>query len=331
MMRLPPFGFHSPASVSEAAKILAGEGPEAMLLAGGTGLLPHMKRGQQQPKTLISLRRIESLRQMNNGSGLTLGAALTLSDMVENDTIREQYSGLWQAASQVATPQLRNMGTIGGNICLDTRCNFYDQSEDWRKAINYCLKKDGEVCWVVSKSKKCRAVSSTDTAPALISLGARVRLVSAGSERLVGLEDFYRDDGADYMDKRADEILTEIILDPADGWQSTYWKLRRRGSFDFPILSVAAAIRANKGGIIEEARIVLGAVASRPLLSAGTSEFLTGRKLTDEVIEEAAKIASRPVKPVNNTDLDALWRKKMIPVFVTRALCDLRRRTAHQT
>ena len=324
MMRLPPFGFHSPASVSEAAKILAGEGSEAMLLAGGTGLLPHMKRGQQQPKSLISLRRIDSLRQMNNGSGLTLGAALTLTDMVENDTIREQYAGLWQAASQVATPQLRNMGTIGGNICLDTRCNFYDQSEDWRKAINYCLKKDGEICWVVSKSKKCRAVSSTDTAPALIALGARIRLVSAGSDRLIDLEDFYRDDGADYMDRRADEILTEIILDPADGWRSTYWKLRRRGSFDFPILSVAAAIRANKGGIIEEARVVLGAVASRPLLSTGTSEFLTGRKLTDEVIEEAAKITSRPVKPVNNTDLDALWRKKMIPVFVTRALRELR-------
>jgi 4-hydroxybenzoyl-CoA reductase subunit beta len=234
MMRLPPFSFHSPASVPEAAKILAEEGTEAMLLAGGTDLLPNMKRGQQQPKTLISLRRIESLRQFSNGSGLKLGAGLTLTDIVENDTICESYAGLWQAASQVATPQLRNMGTIGGNICLDTRCNFYDQSEDWRKAINYCLKKDGEICWVVSKSKKCRAVSSTDTAPALISLGARVRLVSADSERIIDLKDLYRDDGDDFMNRRADEILTEIILDPADGWQSTYWKLRRRGSFDLP-------------------------------------------------------------------------------------------------
>jgi 4-hydroxybenzoyl-CoA reductase subunit beta len=339
MMRLPPFRYCSPSSVTEAVKILSEEGPEARLLAGGTDLLPNMKRGQQQPKTLVSLRRIESLRQLSNGSGITLGAGLTLTDIVENHTVRQHYAGLWQAASQIASPQLRNMGTMGGNICLDTRCNFYDQSEDWRKAINYCLKKDGEICWVVTKSKKCLAVSSSDTAPALISLGARVRLVSAGGERLVDLKDFYRDDGADYMDKRADEILTEIVLDPADGWQSTFWKLRRRNSFDFAILSVAAAIRATKSGTIEEARIVLGAVASRPLLSVEASEFLTGQKLTNEVIEEAANITSRPAKPVNNTDLDALWRKKMIPVFVTRALRELRgddihklrKHTAHQT
>ncbi len=324
MMRLPPFRFYSPASISEAAKILAEEGAEARLLAGGTALLPNMKRGQQQPKTLISLRRIKSLRQFSNGSGLTLGAGLTLTDIVENDTVREHYAGLWQAASQVASPQLRNMGTIGGNICLDTRCNFYDQSEDWRKAINYCLKKDGEICWVVTKSKICRAVSSTDTAPALISLGAKVRLVSAEGERVIDLKDFYRDDGTDYMVRRPDEILTEILLDPMSCWRSTYQKLRRRGSIDFPILSVAAAIRADKDGVIEEARIVLGAVASQPLLSSETSEFLTGKKLSDEVVEEAAKIAGRPVKPVNNTDLDALWRKKMIPVYVTHALRELR-------
>jgi 4-hydroxybenzoyl-CoA reductase subunit beta len=326
MMRLPPFRFYSPASISEAAKILAEEGPEARLLAGGTALLPGMKRGQQQPKTLVSLRRIESLRQFSNGSGLTLGAGLTLTDIVDNDTVREHYSGLWQAASQVASPQLRNMGTIGGNICLDTRCNFYDQSEDWRKAINYCLKKDGDICWVVTKSKTCRAVSSTDTAPALISLGARVRLVAADGERVIDLKDFYRDDGSDYMIRRPDEILTEIILDQMDGWRSTYQKLRRRGSIDFPILSVAAAIRTGKGEIIEAARIVLGAVASQPLFSTETSDFLIGRELTDEVIEEAGRIAARPVKPVNNTDLDALWRKKMIPVYLRHALQDLDKR-----
>ena len=149
MMRLPSFRFCSPSSVTEAAKILSEEGSEARLLAGGTDLLPNMKRGQQRPKTLVSLRRIASLRQLSNGSGITLGAGLTLTDIVENDTVREHYAGLWQAASQIASPQLRNMGTMGGNICLDTRCNFYNQSEDWRKAIDYCLKKDGEICWVV--------------------------------------------------------------------------------------------------------------------------------------------------------------------------------------
>ena len=216
------------------------------------------------------------------------------------------------------------MATIGGNICLDTRCNYYNQNEDWRKAINYCLKKDGDTCWVVTKSKTCRAVSSTDTAPALISLGAGVRLVSAGGERVVKLEDFYRNDGTDYMVRQPGEILTDIILDTDAGWRSTYWKLRRRGSFDFPILSVAAAMQIDKGGTIRQARIVLGAVASMPLLSGEASEFLAGKKLTDEVIEETGRILAQVAKPVNNADLTPLWRKKVIPSFLSRALRELR-------
>ena len=337
-MRLPPFRFHSPGSIAEAVKILAEEGPDAMLLAGGTDLLPNMKRGQQTPKTLVSLRRIESLRDFSNGSGLRLGAGLTLTGLLQNNTVRETYAGLWQAASVVATPLLRNTATIGGNICLDTRCSYYNQNEDWRKAINYCLKKDGEICWVATTSKTCRAVSSTDTAPALISLGARVRLVSANSERVVDMQDLYQNDGADYMQRRPDEILSEVILDPMPGWRSTYWKLRRRGSIDFPILSVAAAMRADDGGLIEQARIVLGAVSSQPLLSTEATEFLVGKKLSDEVIEETGRIMARLAKPRGNTDLTPIWRKKMVPSFVKHALrelrgddvSELRKRIAHQ-
>lgn len=338
MMRLPPFQFHSPDSIAGAAKILAEEGPDAMLLAGGTDLLPNMKRGQQTPTTLVSLRRIESLHEFSNGSGLRLGAGLTLTGLLENNTVREMYPGLWQAASVVASPLLRNTATIGGNICLDTRCNYYNQNEDWRKAINYCLKKDGDICWVATTSKTCRAVSSTDTAPALISLGAKVRLVSAGGERVVEMQDLYQNDGADYMQRRPDEILSEVILDPKPGWRSTYWKLRRRGSIDFPILSVAAAIRADEGGIIEQARIVLGAVSSQPLLSTEATEFLSGKKLSDEVIEETGRIMARLAKPRGNTDLTPIWRKKMVPSFVHHALrelrgddvSELRKRIAHQ-
>jgi 4-hydroxybenzoyl-CoA reductase subunit beta len=337
MMRLPQFRYQAPTTVSEAARVLAEEGPTAMLLAGGTDLLPNMKRGQHNPATLVSLRRIESLRKFNNGSGMVLGAGLTLTDLIENRVLREMYPGLWQAASVVATPQLRNMGTIGGNICLDTRCNFYNRDEDWRKAINYCLKKDGDTCWVSTASKICRAVSSTDTAPALISLGARVRLVSSADERIVNMQDLYLDDGVDHMQRRPGEILSEIILDPMDGWRSTYWKLRRRGSFDFPVLSVAAAARTDGGGNIERARIVLGAVSSKPLLSGEAAEFLIGRRLTDEVIEETGRIMARLAKPRDNTDLAPIWRKKMVPVFVDHALRELRgddvgelrRRVAH--
>ena len=329
MMRLPSFSFYAPTQLSEAVKILANEGPDAMLLAGGTDLLPNMKRGQQTPKTLVGLSKIDSLRHIfngagTNGSGLALGAGITLTELVENQLLRERYPGLWQAASVIATPLLRNTGTLGGNICLDTRCNYYNQNEDWRKAINYCLKKDGETCWVATTSATCRAVSSTDTAPALIALGASVRLVSADGERVIEMKDLYQDDGADYIQRRPQEILSEVILKPMEEWRSTYWKLRRRGSFDFPILSVAGAVRSDKGGTIEEARLVLGAVSSQPLLSNEASEFLTGKKLTDEVIEETGRMMAKLAKPRGNTDLTPIWRKKMVPVFVNHALRELR-------
>ena len=323
MMRLPWFGFRSPATVAEAAKILAAEGPQAMLIAGGTDLLPNMKRRHQTPATLVSLARIEALKQVANGSGTTLGAGLTLNEIVANPAMREKYTGLYQAAAQVATVHLRNMGTLGGNLCLDTRCNYYNQNYEWRKAIDFCLKKDGEVCWVATASKRCVATSSTDCAPALMSLGASVRLVSAQGERDVPLADLYRNDGIDYLSRRPDEILTEVRLPQAQGWKSSYWKLRRRGAFDFPVLGVAAAVKVARDGTVEEARIALGAVSSRPFLTKG-GELLAGRKLSDEAIAEAgAKVASA-AKPMDNTDLDLYWRKGVVAEFVGYALREIR-------
>ena len=168
------------------------------------------------------------------------------------------------------------MATLGGNLCLDTRCNYYDQNYEWRKAINFCLKKDGDTCWVATSSPKCVAVSSTDTAPALIALGARVRLVSRSGEREVALADLYNNDGINYIKRRPDEILAEVLLDSLHGWKSTYWKLRRRGSFDFPVLSVAAAARFSSQGVVEDARIVIGSAASRPLVASEASKSLAG-------------------------------------------------------
>src|SRR5215510_4775459 len=163
MMRLPYFAFHAPATVRQAADLIASS-PDAMLVAGGTDLLPNMKRRQQVPRTLVSLRRVAELKEIANGNGLTLGAGLTLSGLVRDARVRERYAALWQAASSVATPHLRNMGTLGGNLCLDTRCNYYDQNYEWRKAIDFCMKKDGAICWVATGSPTCLAVSSTCTA-----------------------------------------------------------------------------------------------------------------------------------------------------------------------
>src|SRR5262245_24812103 len=314
MLRLPWFEHRAPRTVAEAAKILAGEGPRAMLIAGGTDLLPNMKRRHQAPQVLISLQKIEELKKLNG----SFGAGLTLNEIVRSE---KTPAALRHAAVQVATPHLRNMGTLGGNLCLDTRCTYYNQTYEWRKAIDFCLKKDGKICWVATASKRCVAVSSTDTAPALIALNAAVTLVSSGGEREVKVEDLFKNDGIDYLSRRPDEILTQVRV--PDGWKSTYWKLRRRGSFDFPILGVAAAVKVD-GETVTDARIALGAVASRPFLVEKAGEFLKGKKLTDEVIAQAAELVANRAKPMDNTDMDLYWRKEVADDFAGYALRELR-------
>jgi 4-hydroxybenzoyl-CoA reductase subunit beta len=308
MMRLPWFDYRAPKTLAEATRILAGEGPNAMLIAGGTDLLPNMKRRQMAPKVLVSLTGVSELRK--NGSAY--GAGLTLTQIVNS----KAPTALRQAAHQVATVHLRNMGTLGGNLCLDTRCNYYNQNYEWRKAIDFCLKKDGDICWVATASKRCVAASSTDCAPALIALGARVKLVSSTSEREIALEELFNNDGIDYLKRRPDEILTEVRIPETSS--STYWKLRRRGAFDFPVLGVAAA--ATPEGV----KIALGAVASRPFLVEKASAFLLGKKLTDEVIDEAAKLVASRAKPMDNADLDLYWRKDVAVEFARYALRELR-------
>ena len=331
MMRLPLFTYHAARTVREAAELLAAPGG-AMLIAGGTDLLPNMKRRQQVPPTLIGLRRVAELRMIGRSAGLsglpagslTIGAGVTLTELVRDPRIRESYGALWQAASQVATPHLRNMGTLGGNLCLDTRCNYYDQNYEWRKSIDFCMKKDGKICWVATASPKCLAVSSTDTAPALLALGAQVTLVSATATRQVAASALYQNDGIHYLTRRPDEILTAVHIPSIDGWRSVYWKLRRRGSFDFPVLSVAAAAKIGADGTVEAARIILGAVASRPIDASAAAAVLVGHRVTDEVIAHAADTAAKPAKPMDNTDFDLTWRKRVMRDVVTYALRELR-------
>jgi 4-hydroxybenzoyl-CoA reductase subunit beta len=322
MMRLPYFQYHAPRTVQHAADLLSMG--DAMIVAGGTDILPNMKRRQQVPATLIGVRGIAELQRIENGTGLTIGAGVTLAAMLRHEGVRRAYSGLWQAAKQIATPHLRNMGTIGGNLCLDTRCNYYDQNYEWRKAIDFCMKKDGKTCWVATSSPKCLAVSSTDTAPALMSLDASVTLTSATGTRRVPVADLYRNDGIHYLTRRPDEILTAVHLPRLDGWRSTYWKLRRRGAFDFPVLGVACALKLGRDGTVEAARLVLGAVASCPLESSNAAAALVGRTLSDDVIADVAAIAAQPARPMDNTDYTLHWRKRVTRDFVGYALRELR-------
>jgi 4-hydroxybenzoyl-CoA reductase subunit beta len=321
MMRLPAFEYRAPVSVADAVKLMGDHGPDAMLVAGGTDLYPNMKRRQFEPKVLVGLRGIRELVGIRGSAatGLFIGSGTTLTATAAHAEVAAHYPALATAAGLVSTPQLRNMGTLGGNVCVDTRCNYYNQSYQWRKAVDFCMKKDGEICLVAPGSPRCWAVSSSDTAPVLWSMGATVTLSGPSGERRIPIAGLYQDDGIVYLSKRPDEVLTEIALPPAGDLRSAYLKLRRRGSFDFPVLGVAAALRMD-GEIVREARIVLGAVASLPREAVEAGALLAGQRLTAELIDAAAGIASRPSKPLDNTDLTHPYRKKMTRVFVTRAL-----------
>jgi 4-hydroxybenzoyl-CoA reductase subunit beta len=323
MMRLPRFRYRAPQTIEDAAAWLAESPAETMLLAGGTDVLPNMKRRQQTPSTLIGLRGVGQLSDIRNGHGLTIGAGVTLANLIASPTIRGSYPGLWQAAAQIATPHLRNMGTIGGNLCLDTRCTYYDQTHEWRKSIDFCMKKDGRICWVATSSPKCLAVSSTDTAPMLQALGASVTLVSTAGERVIPIAELFANDGMNYLTRRPDEILTTIAVPPAEGWRSAYWKLRRRGSFDFPVAAAAVAAKLDGPNVVD-VRIVLGAVSSRPMESERAATLLRGQALTEERIAEAAAVASEVAKPMDNTDFELVWRKAMVRTLVTNALHEIR-------
>src|SRR6266566_1342187 len=320
MLRLPSFTYRQPRSLAEALRMKAEAGPEGMYVAGGTDLYPNMKRRHQEPKTVISLMAIPELRRSDDR---VVGAALTLTDVAGRPSGRPTV--ISTAARLVSTPLLRNMGTLGGNLCLDTRCNYYNQSYEWRKSIDFCMKKDGHICWVAPSSPRCWAVSSSDVAPVMVAIGAEYRLVGPQGERIVPAGRFYNNDGINYLTKQPDEILVDVRLPAPDGWDAVYHKLRRRGSFDFPVLGVAAWIQW-KGKTVADARIVLGGVASYPQEVPEAGAALRGMSFGAESIAAAAEAAYRPSKPMDNTDFDLSWRKQMTRVYVTRVLNELRAR-----
>src|ERR1041385_1315317 len=296
MMRLPKFVYRTPRTIAEAVKIVADVGSEAQFVAGGTDLYPNMKRRQQMPKTVISVMRLPELNQVSGvgSQGTVVGASVTLTEICKHEIIKRDYPVIASAARTISTPILRNMGTIGGNLLLDTRCNYYDQNYEWRKAINFCLKKDGDVCWVAPGSAKCWAVQSSDLVPVMVAIGAKFRLVSTAGERMVEARDFYKDDGIDYMNKRPDELLLDIRLPATNGWRASYQKLRRRGAFDFPVLGVAAYVVLDQTSAGEasafpviDAKIVLGGIAPSPVQVNEAAQTLIGKPLNDDQINDA--------------------------------------------
>ena len=326
MLRLPDFNYIKPKSLKEATRLLADLGPEAMAVAGGTDVYPKMKRGQFTPRHLVSLRPLAELKGIRPQAkeGMWIGAGETLTRVSQNSAVQRRFPALAHAAGSVSTPQLRNAGTIGGNVFVDTRCNYYDQTFFWREAAGFCMKKDGDICLVAPKSKSCLALFSSDTAPVLLSLSALALLVGPDGPRTVPFDEIYRDDGMHFITKRGDELLKGMLIPRASfGLGNVYLKLRRRGSFDFPILGVAAALSADPEGTCLSAKLVLTAVASAPKVVEEASRLLVGKKISRELIEAAAEAAARVSHPVDNADLDYWYRKRMTSVYVKRALAGL--------
>ncbi len=331
MLRLPAFEYRSARTVAEALELLGEFGgssvdktPEAqvMLMAGGTDVLPNMKERIFAPQRVVGLHGVASLRgvSVDPEHGARLGPNTTLHEIANAPDIRARYQALAEAASVIATPQIRAQGTLGGNLCLDTRCNYYNQSALWRKARDYCLKKGSDVCRVAPNGAGCYAVSSCDTAPALIALGATVRIASRKGERELSVADLYSDDGIRPVHLHDGEVLTDVLLPALEGdWRSTYVKYRVRGAFDFPIASVAVAALFD-GDECLEARVVAQAVATHPLPLTKVETLLKGKHWTPDLIVEAAEIAYKTVHPMDNTSGTIALRRRMMRASTQRAL-----------
>jgi 4-hydroxybenzoyl-CoA reductase subunit beta len=323
VLRLPRLRYLRPGSVDEACE-MAASNPGSMFIAGGTDLVPNLKRRQFEVSTLISLNALPNSAPVSGDSirGLAIRAGATLDELAAHPALDGPYRALAQASGLVSTPQVRVMGTLGGNLLVDPRCNYYNQTYSWRKAVGFCLKKDGQICLVARSSPRCWAVSSSDSAPVALALNANVTLQGVEGSRTIPAASLYRDDGIDYTTKRTDEVITTVSVPAVDGrMTSAYWKLRRRPSFDFPILGVAVAITWDDG-LVREARAALGAVGSHPVDITGLLAPLRGERPTEGLIAEVAEVADKPSRPLDNTDLSHYWRKRMTKVYIERALRD---------
>lgn len=327
MMRLPKMEHLAPATLSEACSLMIEHGEKARLLAGGTDLLVACKLRNSRPSCLVSLGGIPELKgiRFDEREGLRIGAMTSLNALRNDPLVARHYPALAEAAAAVGTRQLQYMGTLGGNLCLDTRCMYYNQSESWRKARAACLKMGGEVCHVVPKGKKCYAVFSGDMAPALMVLNAQVTLFNGEGERTLSASDLYTGDGKDPIHIRPGEILREVMIPPPAGRQgSTYLKYRVRGAIDFPLAGVAVRLVTTEAGVCHDCTVVVNAVSSAPMLVPEAGDLLKGKVLTEDLINQAVEKAAGAAHPVANTfGATPSYRRKMIAILTRRALTAL--------
>ena len=321
MLRLHSYAYHRPANLAAALELLAAHPEDAMLIAGGTDVMPNMKHRLFTPNHLIGVRSLPELHGIAIGNNeLIIGAGESLTDISLNPLVQTHARALAQATGSVAGPQLRNMGTLGGNLCLDTRCTYYNQTYFWRDALGFCLKKDGEVCHVTKVGKKCVAAHSADTPPVLMTLNAVIDLASPSGTRTVPVQDFFIADGIWNSVRRRDEIVTRVRIPlPRPSVVTSFTKVRQRNSIDFPLLNIAVAADLD-GDAVLDLRIVVSALGARPRVVTGLDKVAVGKALSADTIDAAAERAFQQCHPLENIIVDPDWRREMVRVYAKRAL-----------
>jgi|SRR5579871_1683070 len=318
MLPLYPFEFYAPTSLSELLKCLDAHSDRARVMAGGTDLLPNLKHGVYDIDAVVSLRRLDELKGVSlKNNTLTLGALVKLSEVVSHPAITKRLPALIDASRQIASPQIRNMGTVGGNICLDTRCLYFNQTEFWRSALGYCLKKDGDCCHVVKTGKRCVAAASNDLATVLLTQNTTVTIAFTGGIKEVKLDDFYTANGEKNNILLPGQVVTAVNVDIAHSNKTGFCKLRHRNSIDFPMLSVAVAIGLDQAQVFCSGKVVVNALVAKPKIM-DLAEF-TGVFYNSKLVEEIARVAASKCHPQTNICDDPSWRKEMVTVAIKRA------------
>jgi 4-hydroxybenzoyl-CoA reductase subunit beta len=332
MIRLPELDVLAPGSIAELVATVRHSNGDTKILAGGTDLIPNLKYGLHAPQRLVWLGRMKELHRISADpqGGLTIGAMCTLAEIVASPDVRRWYPSLAEAAKSVASPAIRNRATLGGNLCLDTRCYYYNESEFWRIALGGCLKlkvnggDGGDMCHAAPGRSVCSAVFSSDTAPLLVALHASVRLVGATGERAMALAEFYTNDGVHHLGLTPGEILAEIILPPPPpGLRAAHRKVRQRTSIDYPLVNAGIALQMGSDHVLHNVRIIIGAVASAPLRMRDAELVLEEKPATADRIEEAAEKVAASVAPLPNIGETVNYRRRMVKVLVRKALAEL--------
>jgi len=321
-LSLPEFKLLRPRTLDEAVGYLARHGDSIRVLAGGTDLVPSMRQKLFEPQYVLDIRHISEIRGVHPrpGDGVVIGALTTLTTVERSAYLREHFPVLAEAAATVASPVLRNMGTIGGNICLDTRCLWYNQSLTWRKACGFCIKKDGDLCHVAPGGSKCWAVFSGDTPPALLCLNAEIEIAGPSGVRRMPLREFYTGIGDSYRKLQANELVTRVFLSESSaGYRGVYRKLRVRGSIDYPLAGVAVALKRSNGHV-SDARLAITAVNPAPMLVKGVGQMMEGKSVDEALAAAVGDLAAKTAKPLTTSALTPEYRREMIRVFTKRAV-----------